>query len=251
MALLSPGVQVSVIDQSNYTPAAAGSTPYLLIATAENKISGAGTGIAPGTLAANANKVFLMTSQRDILSTFGVPFFYNTTSGTPINGYELNEYGLLAGYSALGVTNLAYVQRADIDLAALTATLNRPVGAPAANSYWFDTTNSTFGIKEWNQTTSAFTNKTPAVITDTVFLETSSTVPLASFGSIGDYAVTATSVYNPIYYKRNGPTTAQAPGWIQDGASAGDLYNTWVLIGSDEWKTAWPTIQVTVSASMT
>ena len=249
MALLSPGVQVSVIDQSNYTPAAAGSTPYLLIVTAENKISGAGTGIAPGTLAANANKVFLMTSQRDILSTFGVPFFYNTTSGTPINGYELNEYGLLAGYSALGVTNLAYVQRADIDLAALTATLNRPVGNPAANSYWFDTTNSTFGIKEWNQTTSAFTNKTPAVITDTVFLETSSTVPLASFGSIGDYAVTATSVYNPIYYKRNGPTTAQAPGWIQDGASAGDLYNTWVLLGSDEWKTAWPTIQGTLAPS--
>lgn len=249
MALLSPGVQVSVIDQSNYTPAAAGSTPYLLIATAENKISGAGTGIAPGTLAANANKVYLMTSQRDILSTFGVPFFYNTTSGTPINGYELNEYGLLAGYSALGVTNLAYVQRADIDLAALTATLNRPVGAPAANSYWFDTTNSTFGIKEWNQTTSAFTNKTPSVIVDTVFLETSSTVPLASYGSIGDYAVTATSVYNPIYYKRGGPTTAQAPGWIQDGASAGDLYNTWVLIGSDEWKTAWPTIQGTLAPS--
>jgi ABC-type glucose/galactose transport system permease subunit len=50
-----------------------------------------------------------MTSQRDLLSTFGVPFFYNTTSGTPINGYELNEYGLLAAYSALGVTNLAYV----------------------------------------------------------------------------------------------------------------------------------------------
>ena len=249
MALLSPGVQVSVIDQSNYTPAAAGSTPYLLIVTAENKISGAGTGIAPGTLAANANKVFLMTSQRDILSTFGVPFFYNTTSGTPINGYELNEYGLLAGYSALGVTNLAYVQRADIDLAALTATLNRPVGAPAANSYWFDTTNSTFGIKEWNQTNSAFTNKTPSVIVDTTFLETSSTVPLASFGSIGDYAVVATNTANPTYYKRGGPTTAQAPGWIQDGASAGDLYNTWVLVGSDEWKTAWATIQGTLAPS--
>ena len=247
MALLSPGVQVSVIDQSNYTPAAAGSTPFLLLVTAENKVSGAGTGIAPGTLAVNANKVFLMTSQRDLLSTFGVPFFYNTTSGTPINGYELNEYGLLAAYSALGATNLAYVQRANIDLAALTASLNRPLGAPANGSYWFDTTNSTFGIKEWNITTSAFTNKTPAVITDTVFLQTNSTVPLASFGSIGDYAVTATNVYNPIYYKRNGPTTAQAPGWIQDGASAGDLYNTWVLVGSDEWKTAWPTVQGTLA----
>ena len=249
MALLSPGVQVSVIDQSNYTPAAASSVPFILLATAENKISGAGTGIAPGTLAANANKLYLMTSQRDLLSTFGVPFFYNTTAGTPINGYELNEYGLLAGYSALGVTNIAYVMRADIDLAALTATLTRPVGAPANNSFWLDTTNSVFGINEWNQTTSAFTKKTPSVIVDTTFLETLSTVPLPSYGSIGDYAVTATSVYNPTYYKRGGPTTAQAPGWLQDGASAGDLYNTWVLIGSDEWKTAWPTIQGTLAPS--
>ena len=247
MALISPGVQVSVIDQSNYTPAAASSVPFILLATAENKISGAGTGIAPGTLAVNANKLYLMTSQRDLLSTFGVPFFYNTTAGTPINGYELNEYGLLAGYSALGVTNIAYVMRADIDLAALTASLSRPVGAPANGSYWLDTTNSTWGINEWNQTTSAFTKKIPSVITDTVYLETLSTVPLPSYGSIGDYAVTATNVYNPTYYKRGGPTSAQAPGWLQDGASAGDLYNTWVLIGSDEWKTAWPTIQGTLA----
>jgi hypothetical protein len=247
MALLSPGVQVSVIDQSNYTPSAASSVPFILLATAENKISGAGTGIAPGTLAVNANKLYLMTSQRDLLSTFGVPFFYNTTAGTPINGYELNEYGLLAGYSALGVTNIAYVMRADIDLAALTASLTRPVGAPANGTYWLDTTNSTWGLTEWNQTTAAFTKKTPSVITDTTFLETGSTVPLPSYGSIGDYAVTATNVYNPTYFKRGGPTTAQAPGWLQDGASAGDLYNTWVLIGSDEWKTAWPTVQGTLA----
>lgn len=243
MALVSPGVQVTVIDQSNYTPAASSSVPYILIATAENKVSGAGAGIAPGTLAANANKVYLMTSQRDLLSTYGVPFFYNTTAGVPINGYELNEYGLLAAYSALGVTNVAYVQRADIDLAALTATLTRPVGAPANGTYWLDTTNSTWGINEWNQTTSAFTKKTPTVITDTTYLETGTTVPVPSYGSIGDYAVTATTVYNPIYYKRGGPSTAQAPGWIQDGMSASDLNNTWVLIGSDEWKTSWPTIQ--------
>jgi hypothetical protein len=181
------------------------------------------------------------------LSTFGVPFFYNTTAGTPINGYELNEYGLLAGYSALGVTNIAYVMRADIDLAALTASLNRPVSAPDNGTYWFDTTNTVFGINEWNQTTAAFTNKTVSVITDSAFLEPSSTVPLQSFGSIGDYAVTATSTSNPGYYKRGGPTDSQAPAWIQDGASASDLYNTWVLIGSDEWKTAWPTLQGTLA----
>ena len=247
MALISPGVQVSVIDQSNYTPAAASSVPYILLVTAQNKISGAGTGVAPGTLAVNANKLYLMTSQRDLLSTFGVPFFYNTTAGTPINGYELNEYGLLAAYSALGVTNIAYVQRADIDLAALTATLTRPFGAPANGTYWLDTTNSTWGVNEWNQTTSAFTRKTVTTITDTAYLEPSSTVPLPSFGSIGDYAVTATNIYNPTYYKRGGPTTAQAPGWIQDGMSADDLYNTWVLVGSDEWKTAWPTVQGTLA----
>jgi hypothetical protein len=251
MALLSPGVQVSVIDQSNYTPAAASSVPFILLVTAQNKISGAGTGIAPGTLAVNANKLYLMTSQRDLLSTFGVPFFYNTTAGTPINGYELNEYGLLAGYSALGVTNTAYVMRADIDLAALTASLNRPFGAPANGTTWLDTTNSRWGINEWNITTSAFTKKTPSVITDTTYLETESTVPLASYGSIGDYAVTATNVNNPMYYKRGGPTTVnalnQAPGWLQGDLSAQDLYNTWVLVGSDEWKTSWPAVQGTLA----
>ena len=246
MALLSPGVQVSVIDQSNYTPAAAGSVPFILLATAQNKISGAGTGIAPGTLAANANKLYIMTSQRDLLSTFGVPFFYNTTAGTPINGYELNEYGLLAAYSALGVTNTAYVMRADIDLAALTASLTRPTGAPANGTYWFDTTNSTWGITQWNQTTSAFTTETPIVINDASQLYDSTAVPLTSVGSIGNYAVTAATsatLANPTWYKRGGPTSAQAPNWLQDGMTPDELYNTWVLVGSNEWKTAWPTIQ--------
>ena len=116
MALLSPGVQVTVIDQSNYIPAATNSVPFILLATASNKVSGAGTGIAAGTTAATVNQTYLITSQRDLLSTYGVPFFYNTAAGTPINGYELNEYGLLAAYSALGVTNQCYVQRVDVDL---------------------------------------------------------------------------------------------------------------------------------------
>ena len=117
MALLSPGVEVTVIDESQYLPAATNSVPYILIATAQNKISGTGVGVAAGTLAANANRVYLIDSQRDLSATFGNPFFYKTTAGTPINGYELNEYGLLAAYSALGVTNRAYIQRVDIDLA--------------------------------------------------------------------------------------------------------------------------------------
>jgi len=242
MALLSPGVQVSVIDQSNYIPAATNSVPYILLATASNKVSGAGVGIAAGTTAATANQIYLITSQRELLSTYGVPFFYNTAAGTPINGYELNEYGLLAAYSALGVSNRCYVQRVDIDLSQLTASLTRPTGSPPNNTYWLDTANSVWGMFEWNQTTSAFTNKVPTVITNTNQLEPSSTVPLQSIGSIGDYAVVATSTTLPGYYKRGGPTSAQT-----SATELSDYYNTWVLVGSDDWKTAWPTVAGTLT----
>ena len=249
MALTSPGVEVTIIDESQYIPAATNSVPYVLLATAQNKVSGAGVGVAAGTLKANANKVYLIDSQRDLAATFGVPFFYKTTTGTPINGYELNEYGLLAAYSALGVSNRCYVQRVDIDLAELTASLTRPTGAPANNTYWLDTANTVWGLFQWNQTTAAFTNQVPLVITSTNDLEISSTVPLQSIGSIGDYAVVTTNIFEPTYYKRSGPTTAQAPGWLQNGFTADQLYNTWVLLGSDEWKTSWPTITGTATAT--
>jgi hypothetical protein len=242
MALVSPGVEVTIIDESQYIPAATNSVPYILIATAQNKTSAAGVGVAPGTLAANANRVYLMTSQRDLAATFGNPFFYKTTAGTPINGYELNEYGLLAAYSALGVSNRVFVQRADIDLTELTASLTRPLGAPTNNTYWLDTTNSEWGIFEWNITTGAFTVQTPIVITSTTQLETGTTVPLQTVGSIGNYAITATSTFNPGYYKRGGPTSAQT-----NSVALSDLYNTWVHIGSDEWKTAWPTVSGTLA----
>ena len=242
MALTSPGVEVTIVDESQYIPAATNSVPYILMATAQNKASAAGTGVAPGTLAANANKVYLITSQRDLAATYGNPFFYKTTAGTPINGYELNEYGLLAAYSALGASNRVYVQRVDIDLTQLTATLTRPTGSPNNNTYWLDTTNSQWGIFEWNQTTGAFTVKAPIVITSTTQLEVGTSVPLQTVGSIGNYAITATSTFNPGYYKRGGPTAAQT-----SETALSDLYNTWVLVGSDDWKTAWPTVSGTLA----
>ena len=242
MALTSPGVEVTVIDESQYIPAATNSVPYILLATAQNKVSGAGVGVAAGTLKANANKVYLITSQRDLANTFGVPFFYKTTAGTPINGYELNEYGLLAAYSALGSTNRAYVQRADIDLTALTASLSRPVGSAPNGTYWLDTANTAWGLFQWNITTSAFSNKVPTVITDTADLLIGGTVPLQSIGSIGDYAVTATDIHLPMYFKRGGPTDAQT-----SASEVSGLYNTWVTLGSDEWKTAWPTVSSTAA----
>jgi len=230
MALISPGVEVTIIDESNYLPAPTNSVPFILIATAQNKISGTGTGVAAGTTAANANEVYLISSQRDLAATFGNPFFYSTTAGTPINGYELNEYGLLAAYSVLGVSNRAYVQRVNIDLSELTASLTRPTGDPAADTWWVDTTETLWGIFEWSATTNTFSNKIPTVITSTDNL--TGGVPKDSIGNIGDYAVVATNINNPVYYKTPGNTVSNP---------AVDA-NSWVLVGSDAWKNSWPSI---------
>ena len=235
MALLSPGVEVTIIDESNYLPAPTNSVPFILIATAQNKISGSGVGVAAGTTEANANKVYLISSQRDLVNTFGNPFFYKTTAGTPINGYELNEYGLLAAYSVLGISNRAYIQRANIDLSELTASLTRPTGAPNNGDYWLDTSATVWGISEWSFTTNTFTNKTPIVITsadDLIDPDDTTTAPLASIGNIGDYAVVAVNANNYTYFKSPGNT-------VSDPAVAA---NTWVLIGSDDWKNSWPSV---------
>jgi hypothetical protein len=189
MALTSPGVEVTITDESQYLPAPTNSVPLVLLATAQNKANASGTGVAVATTAANANKLYQVTSQRDLVNLYGTPFFYTTTNGTPIQGYELNEYGLLAAYSLLGVTNRCFVLRCDIDLASLVGQTSRPTGDPANNAYWLDTTTSTWGIYAFNQTTGAFTLQTPIVITDTASL--SSGLPLDSIGNIGDYAVNA------------------------------------------------------------
>jgi len=90
MALVSPGVEVTIIDQSQYLPAPTNSIPFILLATASNKANPNGTGVASGTTAANAGKLFQVTSQRDLVTLYGDPFFYTTSNGTPIQGYELN-----------------------------------------------------------------------------------------------------------------------------------------------------------------
>jgi len=239
MALISPGVQVTVIDESQYIPSAVNTVPYFVIATAQNKVSGAGVGVAAGTTAANANKTYLITSQRDLTATFGVPFFYNTTTGTPINGYELNEYGLLAAYSSLGISNRAYVQRVDIDLTELTASLTRPTGTPADGAYWLDTSTSVWGIQEWNQSTGQFELVTPLLITNAsdVTESTSGTTgqpvytPNTTVGSIGDYAIVSLGQAEAIFNV----------GWYKNSS------NVWVTVGGPAWQSSYPTIQGNVT----
>jgi len=229
MALTSPGVEVTIIDQSQYLPAPGSSVPLVIFATAQNKANPSGTAVAAGTTAANAGKLYQITSQKDLVDFYGVPFFYNTTAGTPIQGYELNEYGLLAAYSVLGVTNRCYCLRADIDLSSLVGSVGRPSGQPLNGTYWLDSTTSTWGIYEFNATTGDFTVQTPIVITDTAAY-VSNGAPLDSIGNIGDYAIIADAqTGDQQYFYKN-------------------IFNVWNVLGSQSWaKKSWPTIQGTQS----
>ena len=234
MALVSPGVQVTVIDESFYTPAEPGTVPMIFVTSAQDKANSSGTGTAQGTLAANAGKPYLVTSQRELSDLFGDPIFYTDSNSNPIHAGELNEYGLQAAYSYLGVSNRAYVVRADVDLAELQASANPPEANPASGTYWFDTAATKFGIFEWNSNpiTAAggqtFTNKIPTVITDTGDL--SSGVPKTAVGQIGDYAIVATTTFNQLFYK--------------------NYLGTWVAVGSNAWKSSHYTVKGTATGNV-
>ena len=230
--LVSPGVQVSVIDESFYTPAEPGTVPMIFFVSAQDKTNGAGTGTATGTTKAQAGTPFLLTSQRELTETFGDPSFYTDTNNNPINGSEINEYGLQAAYSYLGVSNRAFVTRADLNTTELLASATAPAANPADGTYWFDTGNTLWGIFEWNSNAAtvtggqSFTNKIPTVITDTTKVAGGGE-PKTSVGKVGDYAVVATTTLEKIYYKN----------------ASGE----WVQVGSDAWASSHATIRGTQS----
>ena len=233
--LVSPGVQVSVIDESFYTPAEPGTTPMIFVVSAQDKTNGAGTATAAGTTKAKAGTPYLITSQRDLTETFGDPIFKTDTSNNPINGGELNEYGLQAAYSYLGVSNRAFVVRADIDLNEIEPSASAPAAAPANGTFWFDTAVTKYGLFQWNGNAATvtggqtFTNKVPTVITSNTQLvgESNTGFPKGSVGQIGDYAVVTTTTVNKIYYKNKS--------------------GTWVKVGTQAWIASWPTIQATAA----
>jgi hypothetical protein len=233
MALTSPGVEVSVINESFYVPSDAGTTPLFIVASAQDKKNGAGDGTASGTQTSNANTAYLISSQRELTETFGDPKFYTDASGNSLHGYELNEWGLQAAYSFLGVANRAYVLRANVDTNGLIGSASAPTAAPTDGTYWFDLATSSFGLFEWSKTNQAFTTVTPTLITSTSDLVggVSTGAPKTSIGVIGDYAINTTHVSNKIYKK-----TAS---------------NTWVQVGSEAWNTSLPVVTVASGTTVT
>jgi Phage tail sheath C-terminal domain len=244
MALVSPGISISVSDQSQFVSSSVGSIPLVIMATAQDK-SYNGT-IAAGTTKASAGKLQAFTSQRDLITNMGAPVFQLSATNTPVNGSELNEYGLMAAYSALGLSNQLYAIRADIDLNQLAGTGNRPVSAPANNTYWLDLANTEFGLYELQSATSAFTHVAPLLITDTAQVYDDNAyaysvpTPLPNIGTVGSYAwvLTDTNGMEPsvlrLFYKAG-------PG------SYGGIANTWVQLGSAAWQQSRPVLTATIA----
>ena len=217
--LVSPGVSVTTTDESFYAPAGAGSVPLIVIATAQDKTAPDGSGTAAFTTSANANKLKLITSQRELLQNYGNPTF-KTSGSTPLHGDEQNEYGLLSAYSFLGIANRAYVLRADVDLGDLSSSATAPTNNPANGSYWLDTASTSWGVYE--RSSSAWVKQTVKQTTASD-IDSDGVTPKASFGQDGEYCV--------VYLTTTGGTQPKISFFQK-------LTGTWRNIGSSAWSSA-------------
>ena len=226
--LVSPGTSVTVTDESYYATAGEGTVPLIIIGTHEYKSLPSGSGVAEGTLPENANKLYPITSQRELLQTFGNPIFY-TKNGTSVHGYELNEFGLHAAYQYLGIANRAFVIRAAIDYAQLMPKATEPRAEATHGTNWLDTQNNTWGIYEFSGT--EWQERDLWVITDTDALDINAPeqisgqkVPLLTSATDGDFAMVAIGFSTDAAYSK------KVLYQRFDGA--------WYVVGSDGWKTA-------------
>lgn len=219
--LVSPGLEITVTDESQYIPAAVGTVPLVIIATEENKATPGG-GTAVGTLKENAGLLYGVTSQRELINTYGAPIFKQSAAGTPLHANELNEYGLLAAYSSLGIGNRAYILRADVDLAQLESTTVRPKGDVDNGTYWLDLESTDWGLFEWDAEVGEFVKINPIVVVDDNQLFFDNTpgiqtwVPKSSVGKIGQYSVVPKTGRNLVFHKNKN--------------------NLWSVVGEVDWE---------------
>jgi Phage tail sheath C-terminal domain len=255
MALVSPGVSITVTDESQYVSNAVGTVPLIVLATAQDKtINGS---LATGTTKTNAGALQVFGSQRELSTAMGYPVFQQSSAGTPLHGDELNEYGLMAAYSALGVGNQMFAIRADIDLNELKGTSVRPTSAVADGTLWFDALSTTWGIYEWSAETQSFTEQTPYIIESSTQTTSANAqgvfsggsgyayTPVQSLGGIGQYAVVMTDEMNRTYYKGGNGVSNTNYGQTYYG----QIYNKWLLVGTPAWHASSPAVTGTVNTS--
>ena len=241
--LVSPGVSVSVIDESFYGSAGSGTVPLVVLATAKDKTHPSGTGSATGTTG-TASTLSLITSQRELLQTFGNPSF-RKVGGTLVHGDNMNEYGLLATHSYLGLANRAYVLRAAVDVSELEAAGTAPTGPAVNGTYWVDLSSSMIGVFTYNAATATWVAATVREISATGDYDAGTGAPLNSVGLDGEFAWVAVSggnAHNRVWQKVGGV-------WYHLGT------NTWATAASKDFQfaahTAVPTVKSTSAALAT
>ena len=233
--LVSPGVQVTVTDESVYGPAGAGTVPMLFIATGEDKVDPTGTevdGIAKYTKSAYANKPVLVTSQRELTQYFG-NINFRKVSGTVQQGDETNDYGLLAAYSFLGQSSGAYIVRSNVNLTALRPQDSEPVGDPDNNTYWINPANSDWGIfvsdgTSWSpvtptvEITSGGAPTTPVVNDDYLVVVSNGTTDtkIEYYVGSGGSWVAVTATFAPHY---SAPAHGAGVVWVKTTQPGGGL----------------------------
>jgi len=216
--LVSPGVSITVTDESFYAGAGEGTIPLIVIATRSNKANpndsdfSDTSSIAPGTAPDVAGNLNLITSQRELIQTFGEPVFVSE-GGTPSHGNELNEYGLHGAMQYLGIADRAFVIRADVPMEQLEPIDVPPVGPPVNGTYWLDLSNTQFGIfqgdgTQWNHMEPLLLNLDMAPLDNTI---------VDSQGDDGDFAIDVGNNLLGALEKVSG---------------------TWYRIGSPDWVTA-------------
>lgn len=227
--LVSPGVSVSVIDESAYASAGNGTVPVIVLATRQGKTAPDGS-TALYTTAPYAKKPLMITSQRELAQLYGEPQF-TIVDGTPIHGHELNEYGLLAAYYYLGIANRAILVRADLKMEELEPSETAPAGPPTNNQYWVESDVTSWGIFEYSGT--AWVSK-PVTVSDGV--------PGVSTGSNGQYAVDTSNALFEFYKKVSGTWTKVTSGDLSQTVNVGPHYNvpTGAVAGDVWFKTTSP-----------
>lgn len=112
--LVSPGVSVTINDDSFYIPASAQTVPLFFIATRKGKLQP--NGITPAAGTSEHSVVRTVTSIGQSVQLYGTPYFWKDSSGNEFHGDARNEYGLFALNQFLGIGNRAFVVRANVDL---------------------------------------------------------------------------------------------------------------------------------------
>lgn len=111
--LVSPGTDVSITDESFYIPGAKSAVPLIFLATASEKKQ---PNAQPATGTYEHNIVRTITSVSQSVKLYGTPIFKTDANANPFHGDARNEYGLLALNQYLGIGNVAYVIRANVNL---------------------------------------------------------------------------------------------------------------------------------------